>query len=568
MLLVLISIFAGALTALAPCVLPLLPIIVSGSMSGAAPNRSRPYIIALSLAVSVIAFTLLLKVSTVLIDLPAAALTYFSGGLLILLGLVTLAPEVWEVIVIKIRYEAWSQRFLGSGQRMQGTIIGPILIGLALGPVFSSCSPTYAFILASILPKSLLGGLALLVAYVFGLVTALLLVAILGRKAMARYRWAIDTHSLFRRATGILFVLIGAVIFLGQEVPVETWVANHVPFDEAHIEQLLLSSQLNNPVAANNANSDDGVLNVSPTPAPQLVGLTSWINSPTLSLKQLRGKVVLVDFWTYSCINCIRTIPYVEKWYQTYQSKGLEIIGISTPEFAFEHLASNVATAVKKDGITYPVALDNNYETWNAFNNDSWPADYLIDKEGDIRYVSLGEGDYDKTERAIQALLGTKTQLTTANVKVPYSTLQTPETYFGTDREDNFAGSPDLEDGTTIFAPAAQLQQNEWDLGGKWQISPQYITSESSTSKLKFSVYAKDVYAVAGNSGGNAAYVGVSLPTNVAGQYGSDVGSSNDSVSVTGSRLYHIVSLHKAGTTTVTLTVPAGVSLYTFTFGS
>jgi cytochrome c biogenesis protein CcdA/thiol-disulfide isomerase/thioredoxin len=567
MLLLVISLLAGVLTVLAPCVLPLLPIIVSGSLTGNQQAKSRPYVIAISLALSIIVFTILLKVSTVLINLSPVVLTDFSGCLIVVLGLATVFPEIWEAIVIKLGWEVASQKFLGAGQRNRSRFLGPILIGVALGPVFSSCSPTYAFILASVLPKSFLSGLVYLIAYVLGLVLALLLVALLGRGFIKRFRWAVDTHSLFRRLTGILFVLVGVAILAGQEIPIETWVANHLPFDETRVEQILLSTQHKQAtLSASSPSSDAGVLNVAPTPAPELSGLTNWINSPALTLSELHGKVVLVDFWTYSCINCIRSIPYVEKWYQTYHSKGLVIIGVSTPEFAFEHVPANVEQAVKKDGITYPVALDNHYQTWNAFNNDSWPADYLIDKNGDIRYVSLGEGDYDKTEQAIQVLLGTHAPLVTQNYHVPYSSQQTPETYFGTNRESDYAGSSNLADGTSNFTTPGTLEQDQWGLDGRWQISPEYITSQSNTSTLTFSVFAKDVFVVAGSSAGQGQSMQVGLPSANVGDYGADAPAG--SVQIQGSRLYHIVSLPQAGATTVTLTVPKGVSLYTFTFGS
>jgi len=566
MILLLISLLAGALTVLAPCVLPLLPVIVSGSLTGQASDRARPYIIAASLAASVIFFTLLLKVSTVLVNITPNTLTAFSGGLLIALGIVTVAPEIWEQIVLKFRWQPASLRFLGNTERNRRHLAGPILIGVALGPVFSSCSPTYAFILASVLPRSFESGLIYLIAYTIGLVLALLALALLGRKLIARIRWAVDTHSLFRRLTGVLFVLVGLAIITGQEVPIETWVANHLPFDETRIEQVLLAgashSKLAKPSAAA---SDAGVLNVAATPAPQLVGLTSWLNSPPLNIAQLKGKVVLVDFWTYSCINCIRSIPYVEKWYQTYSSKGLVIIGVSTPEFAFEHVPANVAAAVKKDGITYPVALDNNYDTWNAFNNDSWPADYLIDKQGDIRYVSLGEGGYSTTEKAIQYLLGVNAPLTTASFHVPVDQDQTPETYFGTNRASDYVGTPNLSDGQYRFQPASNVPGNGWTLEGSWQINPEYITSESASSTLTFQVQAKDVYMVAGSSGNTSHTVSVALPS-APGQFGAD--APNGKAVVAGSRLYHIASLKSFGETTVKLTVPAGVSLYTFTFGS
>jgi cytochrome c biogenesis protein CcdA/thiol-disulfide isomerase/thioredoxin len=568
MLLLLISLIAGVLTILAPCVLPLLPVIVGGSMGGQTKDRWRPYIIAAALAGSIIGFTLLLKVSTLLIALSPNVLTDVSGGLLIALGAVAVVPEAWEWLIIQLNWQAASQRFLGRGEQNQDKYIGPILIGVALGPVFASCSPTYAFILASVLPHSFVSGLIYLITYSIGLVVALLLVSLLGRKLISRFSWAVDTHSLFRRLLGVVFVLIGIAIISGQEIKIETWVGNHLPFDETKIEQVLLQKQ-NKESLVHMISTDihnASVLNVQPTPAPQFVGLTNWINSSPLQISQLKGKVVLVDFWTYSCINCIRSIPYVEKWQNAYSSKGLVIVGVSTPEFAFEHDPANVAAAVKRDGITYPVALDNNDDTWNAFQNDSWPADYLIDKSGDIRYVSLGEGDYNKTEEAIQDLLGINQPLQTPTSNVPISQDQTPETYFGTNRAQNFVGTPDLNDGTATFTPSSMLSSNQWTLSGSWQISPEYITSEASGATLRFQVTAKDVYMVAGSTNNQTESVQVGLPSDDAGQYGSD--APGGVVSVAGSKLYHIVSLTTAGNTTVTLSVPPGVSLYTFTFGS
>jgi thiol-disulfide isomerase/thioredoxin len=275
---------------------------------------------------------------------------------------------------------------------------------------------------------------------------------------------------------------------------------------------------------------------------------------------------VLVDFWTYSCINCLRTLPYLEKWNATYSDKGLVILGIDTPEFAFEHNPANVDAAVKRDGILYPVASDNNYDTWNAYDNDSWPADYLIDKSGNIRYVSLGEGDYGKTEQAIQQLLGIHRKLTTPTSVVPITQSQTPETYFGTNRDSDYVGSPALNGGTASFTPSANVGTNQWTLGGTWNIGAQPITTVSGNNTLTFNVSAKDVYMVASNANGASDPVTVSLPANVAGQYGSD--APGGIATVNSSRLYHIAAFKQFTTTTLTLHVPSGVSLYTFTFGS
>lgn len=565
MLLLLISFLAGALTILAPCVLPVLPVMVGGTLSGKVKDRARPYVIVLSLAFSIIFFTLLLKVSTVLANLSPNVLTDFSGGLLIALGVAAVLPELWEKFVTSINFEAASLRFLGNTEKNRGRYVGPVLTGVALGPVFSSCSPTYAFILASILPSSFLAGFIYLVSYTLGLVVVLLIILLSGRKYITRYPWAINTHSLFRRSLGILFIVIGLAFLFGYQTKAELWVANHLPFDETKIERVLLAKQTQHSSLTHTL-SDSSVLNVQPVPAPQLQGLTNWINSPPLTLSELRGKVVLVDFWTYSCINCLRTLPYLEKWYHAYHSQGLVILGINTPEFAFEHIPANVAAAVKQDGILYPVALDNNYETWNAYQNDSWPADYLIDKSGNIRYVSLGEGDYAQTEQAIQVLLGVHERLQTPTSVVPISQDQTPETYFGTNRAQNYVGEPSLNNGSYDFTAATNVSSSQWTLGGSWNIAGQSITSQSATSTLRFNVTAKNVYMVASTSDIENNKVVVDLPSSVANQYGNDV--VNGFVDVNSSRLYHIVSLKQFGTTTVTLTVPNGVSLYTFTFGS
>lgn len=565
MLLLLISFFAGILTILAPCVLPLLPIIVGGSLSGNTQQKSRPYIIAGSLAVAVIFFTLLLKVSTSLASISPQVLTDVSGGLIIALGAVTVLPEVWEWLVIRFNFQARSQRFLGHGERNQGRFVGPMLIGLALGPVFSSCSPTYAFILASVLPRNFLSGLTYLIVYSIGLVLALLLISLIGRRIIMRFGWAVNTHSLFRRLLGILFIAIGLVIVSGHEVQIETWIANRLPFDETKVEQFLLKKQTN-PIAHTVQPTVGSVLNVNSTPAPEPQGLTNWMNSAPLTLAQLHGKVVLVDFWTYSCVNCNRALPYVEQWYKTYQKDGLVVIGVHTPEFAFEHDPTNVQKFVTSDGITYPVALDNNYDTWNAFNNDSWPADYLIDKDGNIRYVALGEGDYDTTEKAIQELLGVHQQLQVKNYTVPISQAQTPETYFGTNRAQGYEGNPDLTAGTYTFSSGSgPLDQSTWNLSGQWQIGSEYITSEGDKTTLTFRTEAKDVYMVAGSANNQPITMTVGLP-NGNKQYGPD--APGGKVLISGPRLYHIVAQQSFSDTIVTLTVPKGVSLYTFTFGS
>ena len=557
MLITLISFVAGCLTVFAPCVLPLLPVIIGGAIATDKHDRGRPYIIAGSLVLAVVGFTLALKVSTLAAGVSQQVLNVASGVLLIVLGLALFAPALWAKVAMVSKFEIVSDQLLAKAGHNRQPVIGSVLIGLALGPVFASCSPTYAFILASVLPRNLAVGTLYLFAYAIGLAAALLAVALAGRRLTSRLGWALNPNGWFRRAFGALLVAVGLVVAFGLTANIEVWVAGHLPFNEASLEQQLLNTQ----AGTKTTKTAGSVLNVNPVPAAQFAGLTNWINSPPLKLSDLRGKVVLVDFWTYSCINCIRTLPYLEKWYQTYQKQGLVIVGVNTPEFAFEHVPANVAAAVSKFGITYPVALDNNYDTWNAYNNDSWPADYLIDKNGQLRYVATGEGDYQVTEQAIQELLGVNQNLVTPTSNVPITSSQTPETYFGTNRAQSFVGKPGLAGGASTFSPTAPAA-NEWTLSGKWQISGESITSESSNSQLIASVDAKDVYMVASGAGN----VHVGLDPGSSGDFGAD--APQGVVPVSASRLYHIVSRPGSGSATVTLTVPAGVTLYTFTFGS
>ncbi len=313
-------------------------------------------------------------------------------------------------------------------------------------------------------------------------------------------------------------------------------------------------------------------------PAPNFQGITTWINSPPLDLSELRGKVVLVDFWTYSCINCIRTIPYLNAWYAKYGDNGLVIVGVHTPEFQFEKNYTNVLAAVKSFGLKYPVALDSNYATWNAYSNQYWPADYLIDKNGDIRDTHIGEGGYNVTEMLIQELLqnaGYKLNLgITANslnaASVNFSQIGTPEIYVGYKTArfpiGNTQGfSPDQVVDYTITGP---MRNNSVYFSGKWYNAPDGIISAGSTSELFLIYKAKSVNIVAQ---GNSSTIIVELDGNSLSQtyLGSDLmllqGVASESIS--SPRLYNIISAPSYGWHMLEIIASPGFRLYAFTFG-
>ncbi len=560
MTLLVFSFVAGVLTVLAPCVLPLLPIIIGGSVAGNQNDRRlRPILIATSLAVSLFVFTILLKATTALVDVSPNVWLYASGGIVIALGIVSLFPSTWEVVADKLHLQITSQNALAKSGKNKGRFVGPILVGAALGPVFSSCSPTYAFILATVLPRDFATGVVDLIAYCLGLVFILLVVSIYGRAAIQRVKWMANPHGAFRRGLGVLFIVVGVAIITGYDVKAQTWVANHSPFDITNVDKALLGKATGDTQSSQKSDSSDDmgqpdVFNVKPYAAPEFAGLENWINSDPQTLQQLRGKVVLVDFWTYSCINCVRSVPHVEQWYEQYKDQDFVVVGVHAPEFSFERDPKNVDENTRRLGITYPVALDNDRKTWNAFENRYWPAHYLIDKEGIVRRVHFGEGEYDKTERAIKTLIGDKSKgLTEPDSAMSASDGITPETYFGNLRAERFDLEPRISEGEHDFTGPAQLERNRWSLDGRWKVDQQQITSASPDSTLRFHVRAKNVYVVVGGGVG-------SITATVDG-------GATTTIAIDGPRLYPVTEFNEVQDATITLRVPAGVSLNTFTFG-
>jgi thiol-disulfide isomerase/thioredoxin len=308
--------------------------------------------------------------------------------------------------------------------------------------------------------------------------------------------------------------------------------------------------------------------------APDFTDTQEWFNTPggrALSLEKLRGHVVLLDFWTYTCINCLRTLPFLEGLYANYHRYGLEIVGVETPEFTFEQEASNVSQAIRSDGIRYPVVQDNRYGTWNAWQNQYWPAEYLIDAKGQVRHVQFGEGDYKQSEAAVRALLadaGAKTlpPPMTASAILPSAGLDTPETYLDTQRQAGFVEP--LRRGIREYpGVTGQLPLNHFALKGAWKASSESITAEANGASITGTVQAAHVYLVLTSAGnvprtGRVLLDGQPIPNP---HSGADV--KHGAVTITGQRLYDLVSFPSAQRFTFTIQLPPGVSAYDFTFG-
>ena len=288
-------------------------------------------------------------------------------------------------------------------------------------------------------------------------------------------------------------------------------------------------------------------------PAPDFAGVNEWLNSPPLTIDRLRGKVVLVDFWTYSCINCLRTLPHVKAWDPMYRKDGLVIVGVHTPEFAFEAVPSNVEAAVKRLGVRYPVALDSKYGTWNAWGNQYWPAKYLIDRQGHVRYAHFGEGNYDVTEENIRRLLGEKPGAPASarlHDLTPSGPL-TPESYLGSERIARYAGSPLHEGKVGDYTFPDRLAQNDLAYSGRLRLDAQRIVAVRD-ARLRFHIFASKVYLVLGGKGTVQVLVD---------------GKPERTVHVTQDRLYTLVDGAEARDALLELRFCPGVSAYAFTFG-
>ncbi|MCA9361510.1 redoxin domain-containing protein [Candidatus Kaiserbacteria bacterium] len=578
MTLLIISFVAGALTVLAPCILPLLPVVVGGSVSDST-NRFKPYIITLSLALSVIIFTLLLKVTTLVIDIPPSFWKWFSGGILLSLGIVLIFPTLWERLKFTAFLNSRSQQLLSKGNRVNN-IGGDILMGVALGPVFSTCSPTYFVILATVLPSSFALGMVYLFAYTLGLTLVLILIALLGQNLVTKLGGAADPRGVVKRGMGVVIVLVGLAIVTGYDKVVETAILDAGFFDVTTLEQRLLKtvdmpkgSDINMGALKDGAMNDErpgGPL------APELSGISGYLNTgdEAITLERYKGeKIVLVDFWTYSCINCRRTLPYLNTWYERYKDQGLEIIGVHTPEFAFEQRRENIETAIADFGIKYPVVLDNEYRTWGAFGNKFWPRKYLIDERGVIIYDHIGEGAYDETEAAIVKALKRLGSLADENTiggiegttEVDFKSVDSPETYFGSSRNEYLGNGTKNQSGINNFIRPETIERNKFYLAGRWQIEDEYATNLDDGS-ITYQFTAKNVYMVLGAQSG-VVETEVFIDGNLISldESGADVVAGK--MMVDRERMYHVFESETYGTHTLELRFKPGVKAFTFTFG-
>jgi cytochrome c biogenesis protein CcdA/thiol-disulfide isomerase/thioredoxin len=540
-----IGFLAGVITAISPCVLPVLPILLAGGAAGG--SRRRPFAIIAGLVASFTVFTLAGAAILNALGLPDDFLRNLAIALLFVLAATLLVPRLGELL---------ERPFLPLTRRRAGVESNGLVLGASLGLVFVPCAGPVLAAMTAVAASGKVGVRTVVVtlAYALGAGVPMLLVAFGGRRLAGGVR-AVRTHALAtRRIAGVMLAGTALAIALGVDQRFTTALPGYTAALQKHVEETSFARRQLDKLRG--AHADTAVASAGGYPAaPDFRGISQWINTPggkPLTMRGLRGKVVLVDFWTYSCVNCLRTLPHVEAWDRAYRKDGLVIVGVHTPEFAFEHVPSNVRGAVERLGVRYPVALDNDYATWNAYENQYWPADYLVDRTGHIRDVHFGEGNYAGTERKIRSLLGEHVTRSLTNVAdtTPHD-LTTPESYLGFERLDRFVGQVKPNVQATYRFPKS-LPQNELAYSGRWTVEPQRIVPGAG-ARLRLHFHAQHVYLVLGGRG--------TVRLLVDGRRVRDV-------RVAGlPRLYTLLDYLKVMDGTLELRFPPGVQAYAFTFG-
>lgn len=543
---------------LSPCILPILPIMLAASLDG---GKKRP----LGIITGFIgAFTLFAILSRQLLELLHAdpeIVRDVALGFLVLFGLIMLSKKLSDKMLGATQGLAnFGQNVSQNWGQKDGYFSG-VAVGALIGLIWAPCAgPIMAAAIVQIIQaKTSLEATLTVVMFATGAGVPMLAIAVLGRQVMSRLGF-LKTHSYaVRRAMGIIIIAAAVLIYEGADV------------------QLLAASNNSAPTinAPSIGASADGKLLMAldqPYPAPEMDGINDWVNSPPLKIADLKGKVVLVDFWTYSCINCVRTLPYITAWDAKYRDKGLVIIGVHSPEFEFEKKLDNVRSATDRYGIKYPVALDSNLTTWGNFHNRYWPAHYLIDKDGNVVYTHFGEGDYDKTEHNIRVLLGIMENAAAEpiNTDMPTSRLQTQETYLGYARAKNFANKGVMaHDATATYAFPKIVLLNAWALNGVWMVAPENITSQESGASLRLNFIAKKVFLVLGSKNGEPIHVHISLNDAPAEKLsGADVDKKSSTLTVDHEMLYELIDQRDSKNAILDIKADEpGLQAYAFTFG-
>jgi cytochrome c biogenesis protein CcdA/thiol-disulfide isomerase/thioredoxin len=588
MWLLVLAYLGGVLTIVSPCILPVLPFVFARTGQPFVKS-GLPLLVGMALTFALVA-TLAAVGGGWVVQLNQYG-RWLALVFVALFGLTLLLPQLAERLTRPL-VAAGSRLSEAAGADARPRPGASFLIGVATGLLWAPCAGP---ILGLLLTGAALQGASiqttfLLLAYAAGASTSLALALLLGGKVFTAMKRSIGAGEWVRRGLGAAMLAGVAAIALGLDTGVlaRFSTASTGGIEQALVEKLSGKSPRNS--AAPNTVAEGAVQVADKTPGtlpvegnlPPLDGAVQWLNSPPLDAQALKGKVVLVDFWTYSCINCLRSLPYVKAWAEKYRDQGLVVIGVHAPEFAFERDVNNVTKAMKDLGITYPVAIDNEFKIWRAFNNEYWPAHYFADAQGRIRYHHFGEGAYDESERVIQQLLREAGAAKVADGLISAKAdgvqmapdsdaVQSPETYVGYQRAEHFVPETALvPDKVAAYNLPPQLALNDWSLDGQWHVGSERATASAPASRIVYRFHARDLHLVLGpGADGKPVRFKVLIDGKAPGDaHGMDV-APDGSGTVTDQRLYQLVR-QSDGVTDRTFSIEfldPGASAYAFTFG-
>lgn len=560
MIQILLALIAGILTIAAPCILLPLPILLGSSVGQ--KSKTRPLFITLGFVITFAVLGITLNFLVRNLGLDPNTLRTAAVVLLGLFALFMIWPTPFEKLTQHL--SGLINRAAKTGQAAGTGNAGGFVMGVVIGVIWAPCAgPILGSILTLIAQEQNIGkAFALLIAYAIGAGVPMLAIAYGGQAITTKIRFVAQYATRLQQVFGVILLLLALAVHFQYDTKLQAYLVERLPIIGSELEQQI-SEKFNTQDALVNDNGPGKDRRQKPTslienmgPAPEFAGISHWLNTDhPLTLSELRGKVVLVDFWTYSCINCIRTLPYVTKLYDTYKDKGLVVVGVHTPEFPFEKDTGNVSTALTRHGIHYPVAQDNDFGTWNAYSNHYWPAEYLIDQNGSIVHTHFGEGEYDETEMAIKQLLGLSGGATVDRGS-DLSQIKSPEMYFGLDRVEFLANGRNLS-GEQEYVIPNRLELNKFALSGTWRLDADKAVLTRGGGKIKLHFKSAKVHMVASSpkAGGQSITAQVdNRPAMV--------------LNISTPDLYTVFDSTDYGDHVLEITIPdAGFEAFTFTFG-
>jgi cytochrome c biogenesis protein CcdA/thiol-disulfide isomerase/thioredoxin len=566
MLLIGFAFLAGIVTILSPCILPILPIILAGTIEG---NKKRPLGIVAGFIASFTFFTLTLSLIVQTLGINPNIMRWIAAFLIIVFGMILVVPKFKDAFILAA--SRLSNKFARQGASSAGASASGFwngfILGTSLGLVWTPCvGPIMASVISLALSSTISTGSVLItLAYSLGTSVPLFIILYGGRSLLIRFPFFLKNTESIQKVFGVLMIVTGLIIFTGFINTFQSWVLQTFPKYGSGLTAIEDNQAVRDQLSKQKADILKISSMIPSVQDPLSLASGVWINSKPLSLPSLKGKVVLVDFWTYSCINCLRTLPYLKAWQDHYADKGLVIIGVHSPEFAFERSEDNVRRAVNDLSVNWPVVQDNSFAVWKSFSNHYWPAHYIFDKTGALVSTHFGEGKYVETEKLIQQLLGLSETVKAETVSAEKADEKTrsPETYLGYARAQGYEGKEDIKHDTLQkYTAASSLDESSWALEGLWTLTPEAAVNQGRAS-LVYRFSARKVYLVMNPVQGVPATVKVTVdgkPVN-----GGDV--KNGILKLDKNRLYQLYDGDKVITGTIRLDFSGSVKIFAFTFG-